>query len=461
VNRQSAAADGVKRVIGFDDIEYASQTDVGVRRSHNQDAHVLAPASDPEQWRQRGHVFLVADGMGAHAVGELASKMAVDNIPHIYSKHAGEGAVPALRKAFVEANCTINTRGKQNKEFLGMGTTATALVLRPEGAWVGHVGDSRAYRVRGGTIEQLSFDHSLIWELARRQKKEPEEMLGIPPNVIVRSLGPEPLVQVDVEGPHPVQPGDIYLLCSDGLSGQVTDREIGAAVSALPPEEACRFLVHLANLQGGPDNITAVVVRVGGTPPPGSESAADAALGAAGSPAASTWVGRLRVPWAFLVIAAGIALAFLAVALTYLQAPGGFPAFVLAGLALFGGLVSLMMQHLRDSRTPPVAVEEPTAQVYRRVACAIDGPLTQRLAQATQALEANVLEKGWPFDAAAYRAHLDRARAAIALDKPQTAFAEQCRALLVLMETVHEQRGRGESFKPLWDRPPPDGTVRG
>ena len=220
-------------MIGFDDIEYASLTDVGVRRSHNQDSHATLPASDLEQYRARGHVFLVADGMGAHAVGELASKLAADSIPHIYSKHAQEGPIAALRKAFVEANQTIHTRGQPNREFEGMGTTATALVLRPEGAWVGHVGDSRAYRIRDGKIEQLSFDHSLVWELARRQTQGPEELQGIPTNVIVRSLGPEPLVQVDVEGPHPLQPGDIFLLCSDGLSGPVSDREIGAVASAL------------------------------------------------------------------------------------------------------------------------------------------------------------------------------------------------------------------------------------
>src|SRR5262249_61253378 len=137
--------------------------------------------------------------------------------------------------------------------------TGTALLWRPEGGGFGHVGDRRASRVREGKIQQLSFDHSLVWELARRQHKSPDELQGIPSNVIVRSLGPEPLVQVDVEGPHTVQPGDYFILCSDGLSGPVSDREIGAVVSALPPGEACRFLVQLANLQGGPDNITAVV----------------------------------------------------------------------------------------------------------------------------------------------------------------------------------------------------------
>ena len=247
---------------GYLTIEHASLTDVGVRRSHNQDSHAALPAGDAAQWEQRGHLFVVADGMGAHAVGELASKIAVDNIPHIYIKHAQEGSAAALRRAIVDTNTAIHARGKQNREFEGMGTTGTALLLDREGAWIGHVGDSRAYRVRHGRIEQLSFDHSLVWELARRQGIKPEELQGIPSNVIVRSLGPELLVQADVEGPHPIEPGDAYVLCSDGLSGPVSDREIGAVVSALSPKEACRFLVDLANLQGGPDNITVVVVRV-------------------------------------------------------------------------------------------------------------------------------------------------------------------------------------------------------
>src|SRR5260221_9464515 len=200
-------------------------------------------AKDDEHWQQVGHVFLVADGMGGHAVGELAAKIAVDNIPHIFSKYAQDGAITALRRAFIEANSIIHTRGTQNREFKGMGTTGTAIVLRPEGAWVGHVGDSRAYRVRGGVIEQLTFDHSLLWELARRQRKNPEELTGVQSNIISRSLGSLKEVEVDVEGPHPLQRGDVFLLCSDGLSGQVNDRVIGAVASALPPDEAVQFLV--------------------------------------------------------------------------------------------------------------------------------------------------------------------------------------------------------------------------
>jgi PPM family protein phosphatase len=452
----------VIRVIGFDDIEIASLTDVGIRRSHNQDAHVLMPASDAEQWRQRGHVFLVADGMGAHAVGELAAKIAVDNIPHIYSKYAQEGPLPALNRAFVEANTTIYTRGQQNREFKGMGTTGTALVLRPEGAWVGHVGDSRAYRIRAGVIEQLSFDHSLLWELARRQHKNPDELTGIPSNVIVRSLGPEPAVQVDVYGPHPLEPGDAFLLCSDGLSGQVSDREIGAVVTALPPEEACRFLVNLANLQGGPDNTTVIVVRIQGEPMPApSASNADVFFPSAAN-LGSRWGLRLRrflsqLPWAFVLIPLGI---FLGAGAIWLIANGRTTAavatFVLAGLSLLAGLVVLILQNAREARESAAEAEERPLQIYRQTACAIDEGMLQRLAHATESLQAGIREKGWEVQHAEFEKHARPAKTLREQGRLTEAFREQSRALLVLMEAVHQHRGKDESFNPFWSPPPPE-----
>ena len=253
-------------MLGFDNLEHANLTDVGVRRSHNEDNKAMLLAGDLDKWMVQGHLFLVADGMGAHATGEKASELATQIIPHTYNKHAQQGPVAALRKAFIEANASIHSRGQQNREFEGMGTTGTALLVRQEGVWVGHVGDSRVYRIRDGVIEQLTFDHSLVWVYAKQQRIDPDKVENIPHNVIVRSLGPEPLVQVDVEGPHPLQPGDVYVLCSDGLSGQVTDPEIGAVATALPPAEACRFLVDLANLRGGPDNITLIIINLRGNP---------------------------------------------------------------------------------------------------------------------------------------------------------------------------------------------------
>jgi protein phosphatase len=450
-------------VTGYDDIEYASLTDVGVRRSHNQDAYAALPAGDLEQWQGRGHVFLVADGMGAHAVGELASKLAADSIPHIYTKHAHEGPVSALRKAFIETNLSIHTRGQQNREFEGMGTTATAILLRPEGAWVGHVGDSRAYRIRDGKIEQLSFDHSLVWELARRQHKNPDELQGIPSNVIVRSLGPEPLVQVDVEGPHPVRAGDTFVLCSDGLSGPVTDREIGAVVSALPPADACRFLINLANLQGGPDNITAVVVRVGrpvslsprsGEPREGMSpngKADDSAVIPGTKDLGHTLSRTLKRGWPILALLLGIFLAFAAIALLYNEISGGAPIFVLAAIALAAGLFGLVVQIRREKHEDGLGdADGAHLKVYRQTPCVIDGAFVQRLNQAVADLEQRVRDKNWQFDWDTCKGQRDLSDQHFRRGELVEAFRANCQAMLLLMEAVQLQRGKGEEFRPLW-----------
>jgi len=247
-----------------DTIIDAAATDTGLRRSNNQDSYTSVRASHAEAWRQRGHVFLVADGMGAHAVGELASKMACDLIPHTYLKARTGTPSEAIAKSFREVSSLIHSRASANREFQGMGTTCSALLLLPEGALVAHVGDSRVYRARRNRIDQLSFDHSLLWELVRRNHLTSEQAnLSVPKNVITRSLGPEVEIEVDIEGPLVVEFGDVYVLCSDGLSGPVDDHEIGAFASNFHPRDACRYLINLANLRGGLDNITVVIVRIG------------------------------------------------------------------------------------------------------------------------------------------------------------------------------------------------------
>ncbi|MDE2508483.1 MAG: serine/threonine-protein phosphatase [Planctomycetota bacterium] len=242
----------------------AAATDTGMRRSNNQDSHSLVRASNPEAWRQRGHLFMVADGMGAHAVGELASKLACDNIPHNYNKLKTGNPAESLTKAYREVGALIHGRASANLDFQGMGTTCTTLLLLPEGALIAHVGDSRAYRIRRDRIDQLTFDHSLVWELIRHNHLKPDDKsVRVPKNVITRSLGPEPTVEVDIEGPLAIESGDVYTLCSDGLSGLVSDPEIGAFAGHFHPKDAARYLVHLANLRGGFDNITVVIVRIG------------------------------------------------------------------------------------------------------------------------------------------------------------------------------------------------------
>ncbi len=253
------------RVVNWDEtIIEAAATDTGMRRSNNQDSHAIVRASSAETWRQRGHVYIVADGMGAHAVGELASKLACDNIPHNYMKTKNSPPSEAITKAYREVGSLIHGKASANRDFQGMGTTCSTLVLLPEGALIAHVGDSRVYRIRKGRIDQLTFDHSLNWELIRRHHLSPDQAnLRVPKNVITRSLGPDPSVEVDIEGPLKVEPNDVFLLCSDGLSGPVSDVELGTFAGNFHPKDACRYLVQLANLRGGHDNITVVVLRNG------------------------------------------------------------------------------------------------------------------------------------------------------------------------------------------------------
>jgi PPM family protein phosphatase len=429
-------------VIGFDTIEYASLTDVGIKRSHNQDAHSTLLANDEEQWRDRGHIFVVADGMGAHAVGELASELAVSIIPHTYHKYAPQGGIPALRKAFIEANASIHAKGQQNPEFGGMGTTTTALLLRPEGAWVGHVGDSRTYRIRDGKIDQLSFDHSLVWEIARRQGVEPETLQGIPSNVIVRSLGPEPLVQVDVEGPHPIRQGDIFVLCSDGLSGQLSDSEIGAIASALPAAEACRFLIDLANLRGGPDNITVLIVRVNSRPDGDQEVPIEK----------KAWYQRL--PWPLTSLVAGVLLVGGAAYLYHIGLREvSIAVFVLAALAIVGGLIGLCMTLAREKRRMALEPGSAKPRVYRRVSCQAEGPLVEKLSKAVKNLKQQIKEKQWEMDWPSYQRHEDAAESLIGQQKLLEGFCEYCRAMRMLAETVQRYRPRGaEGFSPNWEK---------
>jgi serine/threonine protein phosphatase PrpC len=433
----------------FDQIEYASLTDVGVRRSHNQDNLAVQIAADDAQWRQRGHLFLVADGMGAHAVGEKASEQAAGVIPHIFLKHAQQDPPSAaLRKAFIEANAHIHACGQANREFEGMGTTTTALLLRPEGAWVSHVGDSRVYRVRDGWIEQLSYDHSLLWEYARIKHMDPEDVRDIPSNVIHRCLGPEPLVQIDVEGPYSVRAGDVFLLCSDGLSGQVTDAEMGAVATVLPPAEACQFLIDLANLRGGPDNITALIVHVAAGPE------------ANGAPAPRKPGAMPRPPWWLTTLAAGVSLAAVATAMQVNDWPGGLFMFLLASAAIIAGLVGLGLYYRQERKKQTEEEEEPASsppQVHRRASCRIEQPLLERLARAVTILKQRAEDDSWAPDWSAYEEHRALADAFQAAGDLPAAFREYCRAMLPLSRGLSRHRKKEEVFQPIWDKHPENG----
>jgi serine/threonine protein phosphatase PrpC len=432
-------------VTRFDQIEHASLTDVGVRRSHNQDSHAIQLARDDEQWHERGHLFLVADGMGAHAVGEKASEQAAGLIPHTYHKHVQQGPKAALRKAFMEANATIHACGQQNREFAGMGTTTTALLIRPEGAWIGHVGDSRAYRIRNSVIEQLSYDHSWVWEYARLKRIDPSEVQDIPANVIHRCLGPEPLVQVDIEGPHPLESGDIFVVCSDGLSGPVSDHEIGAIASVLPPAEACRLLIDLANLRGGPDNITVVIVRVGG---PATES--NGTVPPAKTRKRPIWSA---LPWWPFALLAGTLLAVTAILLQAEQrtALAGCT-FLLGSAAIIAGLIGLLLHYQRERQKDKHEEEHEELHIHRQTTCRVEPALLDRLIGAIRTLHQYAVEKQWSTDWKSYEECASAAESLLQKGDLTGAFREYCRALMPLTNALNRQRHKEESFQPLWDR---------
>jgi serine/threonine protein phosphatase PrpC len=347
-----------------DTIVEAAATDTGMRRSNNQDSYTIVRAASAESWRQRGHLFMVADGMGAHAVGELASKMACDNIPLTYTKAKKATVSEAIVQAYRAVGAQIHSRAALNKDFQGMGTTCSTLLLLPEGALIAHVGDSRIYRVRQDRIEQFTFDHSLVWELVRRNHLTLEEaQRDQRKNVITRSLGPEPNIEVDVEGPLSVALGDVFVLCTDGLSGLVADPEIGALATHFHPEAACRYLIHLANLRGGLDNITVIVVRIGPWVEP--NSSADVPT----TPAPRQEKPKVR--------------------------------------AFFTRLFTARKSHA----VTPAFDEHP----YRAGPCPIDGPLLDNLTELVRQAQAAAIENSWNLDwsvLANYRREAEEARAA-------------------------------------------------
>jgi len=431
-------------------ILYASQTDVGIRRTHNQDACATQPAADEARFLSHGHVFIVADGMGGHAVGEKASAKAVRDIPLTYLKHvAAEGPAAAVRRAFTEANAGIFRVGQTTPEFKGLGTTGSALFLRPEGAWVGHVGDSRVYRVRGDAVEQLTFDHSWVWEIARRQGIDPDELGDFKRNVIIRSLGPEADVQVDIEGPHPILLGDAFLLCSDGLTNHVSGDELGVIATLFPPAEACSLLVELANLRGGSDNVTALIAKVPGdgspTPPVRRPSAARRL---------ARWWGD-TVTWPLTGLGFGAAMILLAVLLHLEQLPGAKLVFVVAAASALGGLAGLALQQQEPSLTGGGAADAAPGplKVYKTHAFAIDRAVAERFAKLDAQARTQAEGLSLPIDWAEH----DRLRAAAdAVARSgdwRAAVAARCASLRFVAAPLNKHLHKDEAFKPNWSTP--------
>lgn len=260
----------------------AGISDVGLQRDHNEDSFAIL--NDQE-------LYVVADGMGGHRAGDVASRLATDAIIDFFRATATEDVTwpfhfdarlseeeNRLLTGIRIANRQIVERSARSRECHGMGTTVVGALFsaRKQRMYIGHVGDSRAYRVRGGEIRLMTRDHSLVndYLLAMPELTE-EQRSELPKNVITRALGMQDHVSVDLQSDE-VRPGDLFVLCSDGLSGMIEDREILDVVAATPDlYEACRRLVMMANEHGGEDNITAVIVRIDEVPGSGEQKAAD------------------------------------------------------------------------------------------------------------------------------------------------------------------------------------------
>ena len=415
-------------------VEYAILSDIGFRRQNNQDCATVLMASNEETWSERGHLFVVADGMGGHAVGELASKIAVDTVPLTFHKLRSLPAQDALRKSIEDANIAIYTRGQQNREFRNMGTTCTTLVLSPEGAFAGHVGDSRLYRIRDQRIDQLTFDHSLQWELIRQGKMKTEDiLLHQPRNVITRCLGPEPRVEIDLEGPFPVISQDVYLLCSDGLTGLVTDCEIGMIAQQLPPADACRLLVNLANLRGGTDNISVIIVRVGDVP---------AGLGERPPPEP---VERSGLGWRWLLGFWGLAILIVfGVSLLLLGSP--VEGVLTLGVGLFGaaGLCLAWWKTPAAEKTNTDLDATTLWKPHRSASAKLDRKFLGELGQLEYTLQQTAAEESWKIDWTEHKLAYEKAKKAVDAEDYSAALREFGKAIQTLMSGIQHQRKRME-----------------
>lgn len=243
-------------------IVFANGTDRGLKRSENQDAFGKFPEGHSSLDAPKGQLFIIADGMGGHAAGRVASHMAVAVAREAYFNAPSHDMALCLKHAVETANARIFERAQNIPELDGMGTTCTLLALQGGHGCIAHVGDSRAYRITQAGITQLTSDHSKVAEMQRfgiltaeQASRHPEK------SYLSRALGMEPEVETDIIPPFILQNGESYLLCTDGL-GKIKDREIQKIILSRSPASACRKLIALANQRGGDDNVTVQVIHV-------------------------------------------------------------------------------------------------------------------------------------------------------------------------------------------------------
>lgn len=241
-------------------LEIGSLSDTGSSRPINQDYIGLFNASDDTDY-----LAIVADGMGGHRAGDVASRVAVETIQQNYFSLLKElTPEQALHQTFQEANTAVLTLARQHPDYRGMGTTLVALSLHQSAAHFAYTGDSRLYLIRNGTIHQLSQDHTLVAEMLRKGLISAEQAKHHPDkHIITHAVGTQEKVFVDIsESPISLQQNDCFLLCSDGLYDLVSDDEMLNDAMQFSAQQACHELVQLANARGGYDNISVVIIKI-------------------------------------------------------------------------------------------------------------------------------------------------------------------------------------------------------
>ena len=239
-------------------ISFSGKTDRGKVRRKNEDFYLIDKLGDDE------YIFIVADGMGGHLAGEIASRMASEIVRDgMKSAENRKNPFPLLKSLFEEANRRIYAEGTLNPSRTGMGTTLTVLYIKGDKGYIVHVGDSRVYRIFGNRITKLTTDHSLVEKLLREGSITMEEALSHPKrNILYQSVGVYGEIHPQMVGPLTIKEGDVFVLCSDGLFDYVDEDEIRKIASSLSPDDATKKFIDLANKRGGGDNITVIVVKI-------------------------------------------------------------------------------------------------------------------------------------------------------------------------------------------------------
>ena len=240
-------------------VDYFGQTDVGVIRNNNEDYFGIYTPPDG------GFVFIVADGLGGHLAGEIASRIGVKRLGEMVKNGISGDPADFFNNAIKTINREIENLGKKDPDKRGMGTTLSVLYIKDNKAYIAHVGDSRIYKISHGKIERLTEDHSFVEKLLNDGLISEDEARRHPRrNVLLQMVGMKMDVNPQMKGPIPIESGDKFLLCTDGLTNMVVDAEILELFSRLPVRDAVEYLIDLAKKRGGPDNITVIGVHVKG-----------------------------------------------------------------------------------------------------------------------------------------------------------------------------------------------------